>query len=78
MDRAIFEEGTTIRKRSVFISGHHTSVSIEDAFWLQLKTIGRQKKRSITQIIAEVDRMRTGNLSSAIRVYILSQMMDAK
>ncbi len=63
---------TTLRKRSVLISGHQTSISIEDAFWIELKSICRRETKSLNQIATEVDQRRTGNLSSALRVFILN------
>jgi predicted DNA-binding ribbon-helix-helix protein len=60
-----------IIKRSVRIAGHQTSVSLETEFWNELKTLARQRHLTVTQLIAEIDRQRTGNLSSAIRVYVL-------
>jgi predicted DNA-binding ribbon-helix-helix protein len=61
----------TIRKRSVTIAGHRTSVSLEQAYWTALKEIAGVRATSVTRLIAEIDRTRTGNLSSAIRVFIL-------
>jgi predicted DNA-binding ribbon-helix-helix protein len=60
-----------IVKRSVVIDGHRTSVSLEPAFWEALKEIAERRSLSINKLIAEIDRGRTGNLSSAIRVYVL-------
>ncbi len=61
----------TIRKRSVSIAGHRTSVSLEQAYWNALKEIAGVRAISVTRLIAEIDRTRTGNLSSAIRVFVL-------
>jgi predicted DNA-binding ribbon-helix-helix protein len=52
-------DDSTIRKRSVIIAGHSTSVSLEAAFW--------------DGLIEQIDGERTGNLSSAIRVFVLRQ-----
>ena len=60
-----------IRKHSVRIAGHATSVSVEDAFWTALKAIASRRGRSLNQLITEIDQERPGNLSSAIRVYVL-------
>jgi len=60
-----------VRKRSVLIAGHATSVSLEDAFWTALKSIAGARGISLNQMIAEIDRGRGGNLSSAIRVFVL-------
>jgi predicted DNA-binding ribbon-helix-helix protein len=63
-----------IRKRSVVLAGHRTSVSLEDAFWDALKEIARSQNRSLNDIVGEVDRGREGNLSSALRVYVLDRL----
>ena len=60
-----------VRKRSVMLAGHHTSVSLEDAFWQALKQIADARGRSINRLITEIDARRRGNLSSAIRVFVL-------
>ncbi len=63
-----------IRKRSVLITGHATSVSLEDAFWRQLKKAAQARGLSLNELISEIDRRRTGNLSSAIRVFVLEEL----
>ncbi|MCW5693100.1 MAG: ribbon-helix-helix domain-containing protein [Pseudolabrys sp.] len=61
-----------IKKRSIVIDGHKTSVSIEDEFWDGLKEIAEVRKMSVGGVISEIDRVRlVGNLSSAIRVFVL-------
>ena len=69
---------THITKRSVRLAGHQTSVSIEDAFWDQLTRIAREQDLSINRLITQLDADRTGNLSSAIRIYVLSQVIETK
>ncbi len=59
-------------KRSVIVSGQKTSVSLEDAFWSSLKDIATRQGLSLSQQLAIIDAHRhTGNLSSAIRLYVL-------
>ena len=70
------KDSTKLRKRSVLIAGHPTSVSMEGAFWQELKSICKHRGTSLNQIVTEIDRHRTGNLSSALRVFILSHMTD--
>ena len=60
-----------LRKRSVLVAGHRTSVSLEDAFWEVLKELADRRGVSLNQLVAEVDEGRSGNLSSALRVYAL-------
>ena len=60
-----------LKKRSVDIDGHRTSVSIEAPFWDALREIADKNHQSVNQLIATIDKDRTGNLSSAIRVYVL-------
>ena len=59
------------KKRSVMIAGHRTSVSLEAPFWDALADIAKQRGSSVNALIAEIDRDRQGNLSSAIRVFVL-------
>ena len=70
--------GTRIRKHSVRLAGHRTSVSLEDAFWDALKRIAEHQNRSLNDVITEIDRERDGNLSSALRVYVLTTMSGEK
>lgn len=65
---------TLIRKRSLSIAGHATSVSVEDVFWDELGKIAERDGRSVADIIRDIDVERTGNLSSAIRVYVLQRL----
>ncbi len=66
-----------MKKRSITISGHSTSVTLEDEFWAALKNIAKMQKRSLNAIISEIDKARSDNapnLSSAIRVFILGEL----
>lgn len=67
-------EKLKLRKRSVTISGHGTSVSLENAFWDALKSLAEQRGQSLNALITDIDKERTGNLSSAIRVFILENL----
>ena len=59
--------------RSVVIAGHSTSVTLEDAFWKALKEIALSKNVSVSDIVTTInnERGRYGNLSRAIRLYVL-------
>lgn len=61
-------------KRSVTISGHRTSVSLEAEFWQALTEIAAELKRPLAKLIDEIDKRdgRGNNLSSALRVYVLA------
>lgn len=64
---------SAVRKRSVTIAGHRTSVSLEQAFWAALRDVAAARSLSIDGLIAEIDAGRADqNLSSAIRVQLLS------
>ncbi len=64
----------TIAKRSLVIDGHRTSVSLEDAFWRRLRAIAKERGVSVNRLVAEIDRGRDGNLSSAIRLFVLDTL----
>jgi predicted DNA-binding ribbon-helix-helix protein len=59
-------------KRSIVIAGHKTSVSLEDAFWRGLKDIAGGRDVTLSDLVASIDtERRHGNLSSAIRLFVL-------
>jgi predicted DNA-binding ribbon-helix-helix protein len=59
-------------KRSIVIAGHKTSVSLEDAFWTGLKEIAAARDITLSDMVAAIDSdRRHGNLSSAIRLFVL-------
>ena len=61
-----------IVKRSIVIAGHKTSVSLEDAFWEGLKEVASERRTSCSDLVAAIDSDRQhGNLSSAIRLFVL-------
>ncbi|MCW5747376.1 MAG: ribbon-helix-helix domain-containing protein [Alphaproteobacteria bacterium] len=74
-----------IRKRSVTIGRHRTSVSLEAAFWSELTAIAARRGLSLNALVAEIDRdriqgrdLRTAtNLSSALRLHVLQELKRA-
>jgi predicted DNA-binding ribbon-helix-helix protein len=64
-----------VAKRSVVINGHKTSVSLEDAFWSAAKEIAAERGLTLSELIAMVDHDRgeRGNLSSALRLFVLAR-----
>lgn len=64
-----------MKKRSVKIAGHATSISLEEEFWAVLKQIAEKRGVSLASLIGEIDAARAGsNLSSALRVYVLCEL----
>lgn len=66
-----------MKKISVSLSGHQTSITLEPEFIDALKRIATARGISVASIICEIDNNRNAdtNLSSAIRVWILNQIM---
>jgi len=60
-----------MRKHSLVIAGHATSVSLEQEFWDVLKEIADKRGIALAALIAEVDAEREENLSSALRLHVL-------
>ncbi len=63
-------------KRSITISGHRTSISLEPDFWAALQDIAIAKGLSLSALVAAIDDARTQaddktGLSSAIRTFVL-------
>jgi len=74
----------TLRKRSITIAGHATSVSLEEPFWEALRDIAAAQGQTIVDVVTQVDVARTtapdgpsGNLSSALRVHVLAHYRAA-
>jgi len=68
---------STVVKRSIVVEGHKTSISLEDEFWTHLKAIAGARQITLSQLVAQIDAERErGNLSSAIRVYVLEHSVD--
>jgi predicted DNA-binding ribbon-helix-helix protein len=64
-------------KRSVVISGRKTSVSIEEAFWKSVKDIARVRNKGVSDLITAINAERDhGNLSSAIRLFVLESYRE--
>lgn len=63
-----------LKKRSIIIAGHASSVSMEPEFWDELKEISERDGMSINQLVSAIDAERDGNLSSAIRLFVLSDL----
>lgn len=65
-----------MKKRSVTIAGHRSSITLEDAFWDALQALAKQNGLSLNQLITHIDRDRDHkqNLSSSLRVYVLESL----
>jgi predicted DNA-binding ribbon-helix-helix protein len=64
-----------MRKRSVTLGGHATSVSLEDAFWAELKRMSVESGAPVGRMIARIDAARGAtNLSSALRLAVLDDL----
>ena len=59
-------------KKSLTLSGHKTSIALENEFWMALEVISKNKNIEIDRLIEKIDKKeRNGSLASAIRVFIL-------
>jgi predicted DNA-binding ribbon-helix-helix protein len=68
------------QKRSVLISGHPTSVSLEPIFWRALESTAREQGRPVNALVAEIDAARLDaeqppNLTSAIRQWLFAERL---
>jgi predicted DNA-binding ribbon-helix-helix protein len=60
-----------MKKRTINIDGHSTSITLEDEFWQALLDIAKEKALSINELISRIDKKPHKNLSSAVRLFIL-------
>lgn len=66
----------TLRKRSVRIKKHRTSIALEPVYWTWFEQIVKLRGTTIPKLLAEIDAQRTAagdgaSLASAVRVFIL-------
>jgi predicted DNA-binding ribbon-helix-helix protein len=65
-----------IPKRSLVVGGRKTNVSVEDAFWNELKMIAAEREMTVSELVSSIDSSREHpNLSSAIRLFVLNYYM---
>ena len=63
---------TKLRKRSLSIAGHRTSIALEPDFWTALEEIAAQQGVPLSQLVAKADATRqTASLSSHLRLMAL-------
>ena len=63
-----------MKKRSLTIQGHRTSISLEEPFWIALNDIAKARQQSVASLVQMIDKERVGGLSSAIRTFILAEL----
>ena len=63
-----------MHKYSLRIAGHPTSISLEPEFWAAFTRIAAERGLSAAALIGTIDAERTGNLSSAIRLFVLADL----
>jgi predicted DNA-binding ribbon-helix-helix protein len=63
-----------VKKRSLTIHGHRTSISLEDPFRTALQDIAVARGQSLAGLVQMIDKERSGGLSSAIRLFVLAEL----
>ncbi len=73
------EKEGPLLKRNVKIDQHRTSIRLEPALWHALETIAVLERCTVNDICTEIGSYARGNgFTSAIRVYIVSYLMDLR
>jgi predicted DNA-binding ribbon-helix-helix protein len=67
---------SSVVKRSISVAGHVTSISLEDEFWKSLREIAHERDETLSHLVGDIDGGRHGNLSSAIRLFVLRHYRD--
>lgn len=64
------------RKHSLTLRGHRTSVSLEDEFWNEFRSIADRDGRPINELAAQIDAGRgiDMGLAGAIRLFVFHDM----
>jgi predicted DNA-binding ribbon-helix-helix protein len=67
-----------MRKHSITINGHRTSISLEAPFWDMLREIAATRGQSLASLVQHVDRNRDAGLSSALRLFVLAEIKQQR
>jgi predicted DNA-binding ribbon-helix-helix protein len=67
-----------MKKHSVTIQGHRTSIALEDVFWDGLKRAAQEERKPLAQLIADIDVARGCGLGSALRVWLYERALEHK
>ena len=68
-----------LKKRSVQLAGHQTSVALEPEFWAVLEAMAADRGASLAALILQVDAQRGPRpLASALRVAALAYADESK
>ena len=66
----------TLKKRSLLLSGHATSIALEPEFWAVLEAMAQARGSSLAALIVSIDRGRAGRpRASACRVAALTHAL---
>ena len=65
-----------LKKRSFSLSGHRTSVALEEEFWAEIDKAAAARNIALAALVAEIDQARAERpLASALRLFALRQNM---
>jgi predicted DNA-binding ribbon-helix-helix protein len=68
---------SAVKRRSISIAKHKTTISLEDEFWQSLRMIAIGRGETLSHLLAKIEGDRqTANLSSAIRLFVLRYYRD--
>ena len=75
MDQLEHAKKKAVIKRSIFLNGHNTSVSLENEFWHGLREIADHSHMTVPLLVEQIDRSSDNyNLSSAIRIFVFNHL----
>lgn len=71
-------DDTVMKKHSVTIRGHRTSISMEHVFWTTFRSLAKRSGMTANEAVEAIDANRPEgvNLSSAIRCYVLRALLE--
>ncbi|MEZ5893376.1 MAG: ribbon-helix-helix domain-containing protein [Parvularculaceae bacterium] len=71
-----------IKKRSISLKGHRTSIALEPEFWAALEAIAAEDGKTLPALVNAIDRNRLKmtpppGLASSLRVFVLTRLQNA-
>ena len=69
-----------MKKYSVSLHGHATSISLEPEFWQQICHIAATRRQSVASLVSEIDDSRDpqkgDGLSGTLRLFVLNYLLQ--
>lgn len=65
-----------LKKRTLRLARHNTSVALEAEFWTVLERLAVRRGQTLVQLVGVIDAQRHSPLASALRVFVVQSLTE--